>query len=215
MFHPFFWIGKLLCKWRRRRTPFVRASRRCRLGVEILEDRTVPTIALTVTGITAHDKVYDSTTQATLDWSNAALNGVLGGADVSLNAHTYDATFASKDAGSAIGIAVIGPYLTGADAGDYALTPLTDLTADITPAPLTVSGISALGKVYDRTTAASLDTSDAAISGYYGGDTVSLDVGNYVANFASKNIGSGIAVSVTGLALSGPDAGDYTVTQRA
>jgi hypothetical protein len=49
--------------------------------------------------------------------------------------------------------------------------------------------------------------------GVVSGDTVSLNSSSYAATFASKNVGSGIAVTVTGLSLSGASAGNYTLTQ--
>ena len=47
-------------------------------------------------------------------------------------------------------------------------------TADIMATGLTVTGITASSKLYDRTVTATLDTSSAALSGVVGGDTVTL-----------------------------------------
>jgi hypothetical protein len=45
------------------------------------------------------------------------------------------------------------------------------------------------------------------------GDTVTLNTNGYSANFGSAGVGSGIAVTVTGLNLSGASAADYSLTQ--
>src|SRR5208283_3720293 len=84
----------------------------------------------------------------------------------------------------------------------------------ITAVTVTIaSGITANNKVYDRTTAATLSFNSVVLSGVVFGDTVSLNTGGYAANFASAGVGNGIAVTVTGLALSGAGAANYTLTQ--
>jgi hypothetical protein len=167
---------------------------------------------LTVSGITANDKVYDATTAATLDTANAALAGVLGGDTVTLDAAGAKGAFVSKDAGSGVTVAVSGLTLGGAQAGDYTLTQPTT-TANITPATLTVTGITANSKVYDATTAATLNTANAVLAGVLGGDTVTLNAAGATGAFASKDVGNGIAVAVSGLTLAGGQASDYTLTQ--
>ena len=79
-----------------------------------------------------------------------------------------------------------------------------NLTADITPASLTVTGISANDKVYDTTTAATL--SGSAMVSALGNDQVSVG-GTGVAVFADANVADNIAVAVSGYNLSGDDAG--------
>jgi hypothetical protein len=89
------------------------------------------------------------------------------------------------------------------------------LTVTVDPAPLTVTGLSAADKSYDGTTAATLDTAGASLSGVLSGDSVSLDLAGATATFATANAGDGtgdgISVAVAGLSLAGPQAGDYTV----
>jgi hypothetical protein len=167
---------------------------------------------LTATGITANNKVYDATTKATLNASGAALAGVFAGDAVILNTAGATGTFASKDVGNAITVAVAGLTLGGAQAGDYSLTQPA-ATASITPATLTVTGITANNKVYDATVLAALNTGNAALVGVFSGDTVTLDTGSATGTFASKDVGNGITVSVSGLTLGGAQAGDYSVTQ--
>src|SRR5204862_444020 len=123
-----------------------------------------------VTGITAANKVYDGTTKATLNTAAAALVGVVTGATVTLNSAGAAGTFASKDVGNGITVTVSGLTMSGAQAGDYTLTQPTT-TANITPAPLTVTGVTAANKVYDSTAKATLNTAGAALVGVLTGDT--------------------------------------------
>jgi hypothetical protein len=167
---------------------------------------------LTVTGINASDKVYDQTTTAVLNTNSATLVGVFNGDTVTLNAAGATGTFASQDVGSGITVTVAGLILSGAQAGDYSLTQPTT-SANITPAPLTVTGITAGNKVYDRTTTAALNTNSATLVGVFNGDTVTLNAAGATGTFASKDVGSGITVTVAGLTLSGAQAGDYSLTQ--
>ena len=100
---------------------------------------TVQAVPLTATGLTAADKPYDGTTATTLDTSGASLVGVLPGDSVSLNAADAAATFASADVGDGIAVTVAGLGLSGPQANDYTLTQPTGLTANIAPAPLTIT----------------------------------------------------------------------------
>ncbi len=83
-------------------------------------------------------------------------------------------------------------------------------TGTITPATLTASLIGSVSKVFDGTTAATLTPANYILSGVVNGDTVSLNDPIF-GTYASKNIGSGIDVSVSGLALSGLSAGNYVL----
>src|SRR6185503_11746776 len=158
---------------------------------------------LTVTGITANNKVYDGTTTATLNPQLSTLNGLASGDAVTLETDSATATFADTNVGTAKAVTVSGLSLGGADAGNYALVqPST--TADITAATVTAS-VTVDNKIYDGTTAATIAT--RTISGVIGDDNVSLNGGT--ATFADENVGNGKSVTVTGLSLSGDDAGNY------
>lgn len=167
--------------------------------------------ALTVTGLSVNNKVYDGTTADTLNTASAALSGVVGGDVVSLNTSGATASFANKNVGTAKPVTVSGLSLTGPDAGNYTLTQPTGLTADITPAALTVLDLNANTKVYDGTTAASLNLGTARLSGIVDHDQVSLSPTGYTATFSTKNVGAPIPVTVSGLSLTGADAGNYTL----
>src|SRR5207249_409852 len=97
---------------------------------------------LTITGLTASNKVYDATKKATLNTSAAALASVFPGDTVTLSTAGATGTFATKDVGNGITVTLSGVTIGGPQVGDYTLT-LPGLTANITPAPLTVTGIAA------------------------------------------------------------------------
>ena len=157
--------------------------------------------ALTVSGTNAASKVYDGTTAATV--GGGTLSGVIGSDTVTL---TQSGSFASKDVGTGVSVST-ADTLGGAGAGNYVLTQPIGVTADITPATLTVSGTSAASKVYDGTTAATV--SGGRLSGVIGSDTVTLTQSG---TFASKNVGTGVSVA-TADTLGGAGAGNYVLTQ--
>ncbi len=162
---------------------------------------------LTVTGLTAQNKVYDGTTVATVTGSGT-LTGLYGSDVVTLSG-TAIGTFADKNVGTGKAVSTSGLSLSGADALNYALTqPM--LSADITAAGLTVTGLAAQNKAYDGTTVATL-VGTAALSGVFGSDDVTLS-GTASGSFPDKNMGTGKAVSVSGLSITGADAGNYSFT---
>src|SRR5207247_1292704 len=159
-----------------------------------------------VTGsITASNKTYDGTTAATI--ATRSLSGVLGSDAVSLSGGT--ATFASKTAGTAKTVTATGLSLSGADAANYQLASTTaTTTADITTRALLVSA-AGVNKGYDGTTTATVTLSDNRVAG----DTLSRSYTS--ASFADKNVGTAKTVSVSGIAISGTDAPNYTFNTTA
>jgi len=168
---------------------------------------TINPASLTVNGVSAVNKVYDTTASATLS-GTASVTAIAG--DVVSVSGTGSATFANKNVGNGKAVTVTGYTLTGADAGNYVIVQPTALTANITPANLTVTGVSASNKVYDTSTTAALSGTAAVTA--LAGDTVLLG-GTGSGNFANKNVGNGKAVTVTGYFLGGADAGNYTIVQ--
>ncbi|NHZ90073.1 filamentous hemagglutinin N-terminal domain-containing protein [Massilia sp. CCM 8733] len=152
-----------------------------------------------VTIATGVDKVYDGTLAATLKLSDNRLAG-----DV-LSVNAGNAVFGDKNVGSAKAISAGGMTLSGADAGNYTLASNTaSASASITPRTLNVS-IGGAVKVYDGTTAAGSALGDDRIKG----DALSL--AGSAAFFSDKNVGANKAIVVDKLALSGADAGNYTL----
>jgi hypothetical protein len=173
---------------------------------------TASALALTVTNLLAVDKVYDGTANAMLDATSAGLTGVLNGDDVTLVSRNAVAYFADKNADTNKPVTVTGLALVGAASANYTLVDPTNLTANITAAELTVSGVTATSKVYEGTTNAQL-SGTATLSGVVSGDDVSLDADDASAAFASPNAGTSLLVAVSGYAITGADAGNYTLAQ--
>jgi hypothetical protein len=134
------------------------------------------------------------------------------------------------DTVASVTLASSGAAATAAVAGSpYAIVPSAALPASLTnnytityhngqltvvPAQVAVaSGITANNKFYDGTTVATLTSNNVVLSGVVNGDLISLNTNVYSANFASAKVGQDIAVTVSGLGLSGAAAGNYSLTQ--
>lgn len=167
---------------------------------------------LTVTGITANNKVFDGNTTAVIDTSSAALVGVIEGDDVALDTDSAAGSFSDKNVDNNKTVTISDLTIEGEDVDNYTLTQPTT-AANITPAELTVTGINAANKVYDGTTDAML-YGIAVLNGVIEGDTVKLDTAGATGTFADSSVGVGKTVTVSGLVLSGTaNLGNYILTQ--
>ena len=132
----------------------------------------------------------------------------------SLTVASTSATFADKFVGVGKLVTVLGLSISGTDSGNYTLaTTSATTTANITQKVLTATGISASNKPYDGNTGATLYTVGAVPVGVIGSESASIDPSSASASFDTSTVGVGKTVTVSGLALSGPDAGNYTLTQ--
>jgi hypothetical protein len=177
-------------------------------AVTFVADNTGVVNQLALAGIiTANNKVYDGNNSATIASRN--LSGVIGLDDVTYIGGT--ATFANKNAATGKTVTGTGLGLSGADAGNYTVNTTAVTTADIVKADITaVTGITANNKVYDATTAASLNTGAAAYTGMIGGDN--LTVATATGSFVDQNAGISKTVNISGISLGGADAGNYNLT---
>ena len=126
---------------------------------------TVNRKAVTVSGITAKDKVYDGNTDAVLDYSEVTLDGVLGNDTLTV---TATGTFESANAGKQK-VKISGFKLGGNSVANYVLAESgnqTETTATITAREVTVT-ITPNGGTYGSVTAAA-----AVLSGVVDGETV-------------------------------------------
>ncbi len=165
--------------------------------------------ALTVSGVTVSNKVYNGNTTATVSTNGATLVGVVTGDTVTLTG-TAAGTFSSKTVGTNKTVTITGLSIGGASAGNYSFTQPSG-TASITAAALTVNGITASSKVYNANTAAAINPTGATLVGIVSGDTVTL-TGTATGAFSDKNVGSPKTVIISGLSLGGSGAGNYTLT---
>ncbi len=157
--------------------------------------------ALTITGVSISNKIYDRTTTATIS-GLASYSGLVNGETFSVTG-TPSATFSDKNVANGKSVTVID-YT--APSGNYSILQPTGLTANITAATLTLTTASVTTKTYDGTTAATIT---GTLNGIISGDVVTL---NGTGTFASANVGAGINVTSTS-SLGGADAGNYSLTQ--
>src|SRR5262249_11988101 len=93
------------------------------------------------------------------------------------------------------------------DSGNYSFNTTASASADLTQRALTVTA-SGQNKVYDGTTTATVTLGDNRVAG----DVLTA---SGTANFVDRNAGSGKAVSVTSIGLSGADALNYSFNATA
>ena len=166
---------------------------------------------VTVSGITANDKVYDGTTVAELNTDSASIGGKVGNDDVTIDVANATGTFDTKNVGTGKTVTITDITLGGNDAGNYTLSSdSATATADITAKELTanVSSVS-VTKEYDGTTAAGTVSGAATAETGISGETVTVKVS--VGEYADKNVGNDKSVTLT-LSLSGDNAGNYTLS---
>src|SRR5262249_22124941 len=161
-------------------------------------DITARALVVSATGV---NKVYDSTTTASVILSDNRLAGD------SLSTSYASATFDTAAVGTAKPVTVSGISVAGADAGNYSANTTASTTANITAASVTAL-VTANNKIYDATTVATI--ASRSLNGVLGSNDISLSGGT--ASFASKTVGTAKTVTVTGLSLSGTDAANYQLT---
>ncbi len=102
--------------------------------------------------------------------------------------------------------------------GYYQNSTSSSLPQTVTPVAVTIaSGLNAANKIYDGTTTAIITSNNVSLSGVIAGDVgnVRLSTNGITAFFATKNAGNGIAVTISGLTLSGSASGNYNLTPSA
>ncbi len=103
-------------------------------------------------------------------------------------------------------------------AGNSNYQPAPNVNQSFTVLPANVmitSGIAANNKPYDGTVLATISSNNVVLVGVLPADMANarLSTNGYAANFVSTNAGTGIGVTVSGVALTGTAAGNYTLTQ--
>ncbi|MGZ9713152.1 YDG domain-containing protein [Glaciimonas sp. GNP009] len=158
--------------------------------------------SLTITGLSATNKVYDATRADALNISGAALSGVVNSdaSNVSLSSSNATGAFASANVGSALAVSSSGFGISGTAALNYQLVQPTGLVADITPAALAISLIGNPTKVYNGSSTAALGTGNFSVSGFISGESATV-LQTTSATYSSPNAGTQAVTST----LSGPD----------
>jgi hypothetical protein len=165
---------------------------------------TINPLAITVTAA-ANTKVYDGST-------NAAATPTVSPALASGDTGNFTESYSTKTVGTGKTLTPAGTVNDGNSGNNYTYTFVTT-TGSITQKGLTVTGVTANNKVYNGTTTTTINASGAALVGVISGDTVTLNAASGIGNFADANATTGKSVTVSGLTLSGGDAGNYSLTQ--
>ena len=165
------------------------------LGVGQTTTADITAKPITVTGITASNKVYDGQTVATIDVSgiNETGIGLLAG-DTSTVTISATGVFSDKNVGTGKMVTLTGS-VSGADAANYSFTHQANTTADITTKALTATA-SAANKVYDGNNTA---LTTLSLSGLVGSETLNSTVWS---TFDTKDVGIGKTVTVNSITLS-------------
>jgi trimeric autotransporter adhesin len=165
--------------------------------------------AITLAGFDAANKVYDGNTTAQVV-NSGSLTGVVTNDTVMVS--NNGATFDTKNAGAGKTVTLNGVELSGTDAANYSIASTATDTADITKKAITLTGFDAANKVYDGNTVAQI-VSSGSLTGVVEKDAVT--VSNSGATFDNRNAGNGKTVTLNGVALSGTDAGNYSIASTA
>jgi hypothetical protein len=167
---------------------------------------TVSQKALTVTGLTAQNKVYDGLTTSTAT-GTAALSGVVGADVVSLTG-TPTFSFTSANVGTGISVTTSGYSLTGANAGNYTLTQPT-LSANITVRSLTITANN-VSKVQGVSLSGGAGSTAFTSSGLQNGETIGSVTITYGSAGATTGDGNTVGVYASQVTPSAATGGTFT-----
>ena len=146
---------------------------------------------LTVTGITALNKIYDGNNNATISTSNIIYNDLINGDDILVY---VTGEFDNKNAGYNKIVSLKSSY-SGKDLLNYSIINQNITTSNISKAPLTISGIIVNDKIYNGTSVAFI-SGELKLNGIIIDDIVNLSGSITNANFIQKNVGSNLSVFV-------------------
>ena len=176
---------------------------------------TVNPKAVTVSGITANDKVYDGTTNAGLDYSAVTLGGVLENDTLTV---TATGTMESADVGEKK-VTISNLTLGGDSAANYVLAESgnqTETTATITAKEVTAT-ITPNGGTYGSVTAAAAELS-GAVDGENVPVTLTYTGNGYNDTAVPVNAGSytvTASIANSNYTLTGNTTADFVITPKA
>ncbi len=161
---------------------------------------TVAAASITPT-FSASNKTYNGDNVASVTYTGPTPAGV--------TVNYASATFSNENVATGKTVTISGISLSGVNAGFYTLsTNSITTTANIAARALTVSA-TGVDKVYNGTTAATVTLSDNRVSGDV------FTTSDTSATFADKNVGTGKTVTVSGITITGTDAGNYSFNTTA
>ena len=164
---------------------------------------------LTASAVGAQTKTYDGTRTADAAAFHATLGNVVAGEENSVAATAAGAAYNDKNVARANAVNYTGVALTGTGAGNYAIADTAQGAGTITRRALTLGAVAAQTKTYDGTTAADASKFGAALNNAVAGDNVSTTATG--AAYNDKNVAAANRIDYTGVALTGADAGNYSL----
>ena len=168
---------------------------------------TIEKKSVTITGLSAGNKVYDGNTTATATGA-ATVSGRVGSDDVTVTAGT--AAFEDKNVGTGKTVTFTGYELAGSDAANYTLsTQPANVEANITPRQITITGVAATDRDYVKDNV-KVALTGGELVGVIANDNLGFTLGD--GTISDAKAGSNKVVT-TAITLSGADAGNYTLTQ--
>ena len=174
-------------------------------------DFVVNQLPVTVSGITARDKTYDGSSNATLVYTAVVLAGKLEADQLTA---TATGTFEDAKAGENKKVTISGITLSGSSAKNYCPADKgqqTETKATISKKMLTVENTAVSDKQYDGLTTASFKK-QPTLNGVVDGDDVTLSPGT--PSFVSAQVSEDpIQVEFSAFTISGADSGNYDLTQ--
>lgn len=170
-------------------------------AVDVTQTLTVTPKPITITGLTAENKVYDQTTAVQVN-GTPEYSGLANG-DLFPVTGTVTWAFANKNVGSNKNLVRTGDF--DAPSANYTVTQ-PGLQATITKKDITITSITANNKSYDGNITASF-------SGVASTDIIDGDIVNYAVtgSFSDKDAGEDKPVTVLSVVLSGTDGNNYNV----
>jgi hypothetical protein len=172
----------------------------------------------TVVG-TINDPNYQGSATNTMVIAQASSSITLGSLSQNYDGSAKTVTATTVPSALAVSFTYNGSATVPINAGSYTVVgTINDAnyqgsatnTLVISAAALTVTNLVALDKTYDGSTNATLNATNAGLTGVLSGDDVTLVSSNAVASFADKTVNTNKPVAVTGLALGGAAAANYS-----
>lgn len=170
-------------------------------ATDVTQILTVTPKPITITGLTAQNKVYDQTTTVQVD-GTPEYSGLANGDSFAVTGAVTWA-FANKNAGSNKNLVRTGDF--DVPSANYTITQ-PGLQATITKKDIAITSITANNKTYDGSIT-------ATFSGVASTDVIDGDEVNYTVtgSFSDKDTGEDKPVTVLSVVLSGTDGNNYNV----
>ena len=172
-------------------------------------------LTLDLVGGTRFDKTYDgnvNVTQSLTKGTNYTLTGFVTGEGNGIALASSTGTYSDKNAAADKAVTFNGLTLAGTGAGNYTLnkTTLTGI-GTIARRALTLGTVAAQTKTYDGNTLADASKFHAGLNNVVSGEEDLVKATATGATYNDKNVAGASTIDYTGVALSGAEAGNYSL----